>query len=211
MKRDFVFAVFCLLSAAPIARGQETPRSAAPVLMSQQEIDENYKSLQGEVANLKEANDDWRKRFDEIRRQFATLHEQMDKPNPTYATAEDFKRLADAIKEVDRKREEDTKRILDEFAKLGNAIATPPAGNRGSARQPEPPTTAVAQRGDETGNIYLVKKNDTFGTIALAYRALGKKEVTEKRIADANPGAESGHLKIGQKLFIPFSKTADGK
>jgi DNA repair exonuclease SbcCD ATPase subunit len=216
MKRVFVFALLCLLGTAPLMRGQTTPPPPAPPAsppagMSQQEIEQNYKSLKGEVADLKETKDDFQKRFEEIHKALDKLREQMDKPNPTYATKEDLKRLADAIQEVDRKREEDTKRILDEFAKLGTLIAPPP-GRGGSTRPPPTVSTNLVSRGDETGVWYTVKANDSFSTIAAAYRAQDHNiKVTKDQIAKANPDKESNKLQIGQKLFIPLSKPAEAK
>ena len=225
MKRVFVFAFLCLLGTAPLMRGQTplpplapptAPSAATPAPMSQQEIDQNYKSLKGEVADLKEANADWRKRFEEIRRELSTLREQMDKPNATYATKDDLKRLADAVQEVDRKREEDTKRILDEFAKLGKIVSTPPSTGRGSTRTPDPVPVTPANRGDESGVTYTVKPNDSLASIAAAYREQGKQQgikvtVTWDQIAKANPKVKPNDLQVGTKLFIPLGKPADAK
>ncbi|HSY17636.1 MAG TPA: LysM peptidoglycan-binding domain-containing protein [Candidatus Acidoferrales bacterium] len=79
-----------------------------------------------------------------------------------------------------------------------NAAALPPMGmptNTAPVVVPppvvEPPVTP--------GSEYVVVKSDTLTTIAKAHH------VTLKDLQTANPGVDSKHLKIGQKLVIPAS------
>lgn len=60
---------------------------------------------------------------------------------------------------------------------------------------PPPMTEPVATPGSE----YLVVKGDSLTTIAKAHH------VTLKELEAANPGVDSKHLKIGQKIVIPAS------
>src|SRR5439155_4374500 len=62
-----------------------------------------------------------------------------------------------------------------------------------------PPTTGSASQ-------HVVVKGDSFSSIAKKYG------VSTKAIAEANPGVDSSHLKIGQKLSVPAptARTATG-
>ncbi|HEV2693789.1 MAG TPA: LysM peptidoglycan-binding domain-containing protein [Verrucomicrobiae bacterium] len=86
-----------------------------------------------------------------------------------------------------------------------NAIAVPPAMPTNSSAmvipppvvEPVAPVAPVAPAGD-----YAVAKGDTLGNIAKAHH------VSLKDLQAANPGVDSKHLKIGQKLVIPASTSA---
>jgi len=82
-----------------------------------------------------------------------------------------------------------------------NVAAIPPMGmptNTAPVVVPQPVVEpVVAPAGD-----YVVVKSDTLTTIAKAHH------VTLKELQAANPGVDSKHLKIGQKLVIPASTAA---
>ena len=74
--------------------------------------------------------------------------------------------------------------------------------------QPPIESTPIASAPATTGSAsqHVVVKGDSFSTIAKKYG------VTVRAVADANPGVDSSHLKIGQKLSVPAptARTATG-
>jgi LysM repeat protein len=198
MKRISAFTIACILCAAGLARGQDGA-------VSSQEIQENYKSLKGHVQDMIDAQAAQDKKLQALAREIADLREQAGKPTGNYATQDDLKRLADAIQEIDRKREADKALILKEISKLGKTIATPPPAVHNTPTAPPPHETPATTKGDETGFTYEIKSGDTYMVIAQAYRDQGVK-VTADQIEKANPGVNPKGLKIGQKIFIPAPK-----
>ena len=131
MKRLFYFSIFSLLCAALPLRAEDAAATAA-----RQESEENYKILKGNIDNLTEANAALQKRIDSLEREISELRAQVAKPRGDYATTDDLKRLADAIKEVDKNRVKDNKEIVDKLGKLKEIIA-----KSGGTRIKEPKET----------------------------------------------------------------------
>jgi LysM repeat protein len=216
MKRRFI--AVCLVCIAAAVRAQDSASAA----LSSQEAEENYKSLRGKVQDMLEAQAADGRRIQGLEKEIADLRDQVGKPNTSYATQEELKRLAETVQEIDRKREADTKRILDEFAKLGKTLAaTPPPPSHTTVREhvtsehstsdhavstPNPP-----ERSDENGFTYQIKAGDNLSLIAQAYREQQGVKVTVKQILDANPGLNADKLVIGKKIFIPAPKTTASK
>lgn len=72
------------------------------------------------------------------------------------------------------------------------AVATPrpsASGSASSATTPPPPPGE--------GGIYTIKKGDTLGKIAAAYK------ITLSQLQAANPGIDPRRLRIGQQIVIP--------
>jgi N-acetylmuramoyl-L-alanine amidase len=207
MKRIFCL-FFVLITLAPVLRGQGSP-SAAEVA-ARQEAEENYKTLSGTVDDLLKAQQDTEKQLNAINKQIADLRDQAGKPAGNYASQDDLKRLADAIQEIDKKREADKELILHEIAKLGKTIST--GSSRPSSKpatidesqRTQTPTSAAGTGTDpnQSGYTYTIKGGDTYGQIAKAYREQGIK-VTSMQIEKANPGVDPTKLVIGQKILIP--------
>ena len=208
MKRRFIVA--CLICLAAAVRAQD-----APAALSSQEAEENYKSLRGKVQDMLEAQAADAKRIQSLEREIADLRDQVGKPNTSYATQDELKRLAETVQEIDRKREADTKRILDEFAKIGRtlAAATPPTHYPVRDRvtptdsTPTPSSTSSPKSADGDGFTYQIKPGDNLSLIAQAYREQQGVKVSVKQILDANPGLDANKLVIGKKIFIPAPKT----
>jgi len=82
---------------------------------------------------------------------------------------------------------------------------TPPALGTGGI--PTGPTLQLENTANAT--TYVVKAGDSFGKIAHATYG-NQKAATLKAIEQANPGVDSRHLKIGQKLNLPALPTTAG-
>jgi LysM repeat protein len=215
MKRRFI--AICLICIAAAVRAQDSASAA----LSSQEAEENYKSLRGKVQDMLEAQAADARRIQGLEKEIADLRDQVGKPNTSYATQDDLKRLAETVQEIDRKREADTKRILDEFAKLGKTLAAaPPPPTHTTVREhvssehstSDHATSATPpERSDENGFTYQIKPGDNLSLIAQAYREQQGVKVTVKQILDANPGLNADKLVIGKKIFIPTAKTTASK
>jgi LysM repeat protein len=206
MKRICRFTAFCLLAFAPLLRGQElNPNSPPPA--SREEAAENYNTLKGHVDDLLAAQADQLKQIQDLKKDLEELRQQISKPNGNYASQDDLKQLADAIRELDKKREADKELILKEMEQLGKTVSGPlPTHTSIKPVVSDPGSGATSSPGpDQNGFYYTIKKDDTLSLIAQAYREQGVK-VTSKQIADANPNVNPAKLHVGVKIFIPAPK-----
>jgi len=160
--------------------------------------EERLNKLNGLVQDLVEDKAHMKKQLDVLAKEIAALREQ-GSSTPSAASAEDLRKLAEKIQEIDRKREADKELILKEIEKLGKTIAAPrprpstPAANTG---------TGPAPADKEKGYEYVVQSGDTPSAIAAAYREQGVK-ITADDILKANPGLKATSLPVGKKIFIP--------
>lgn len=198
--------IIYLLCASPVVNGQTTPNL--------QEIEENYKTLKATVDDFRDAQEAQRKELESLRKEISELRTQASKPSGNYANQEDLKRLADAVQEIDRKREADKDLVLKKLSELGKTLASTPVQPQPSRIKPPKVTpldggsdTSTNSHESETGYEYVVKSGDTLSVIAQAYREKGVK-VTSDQIAKANPKVNPAKMYIGQKLWIPGGKAA---
>lgn len=202
-----------LLSLAPMLRGQGS--STAAEVAARQEAQENYQTLKGTVDDMVAAQAAQEKKLQAMAKEIADLRDQSSKPTGNYASQDDLKRLADAIQEIDKKREADKELILHEIAKLGKTISTTSSRANRTPTTDTVDTVGVDHSGSKAGNgsdtaidpnqngyNYIIKSGDTFSVIARAYREQGI-NVTSEQIEKANPGVDPTKLKVKQKIFIP--------
>jgi LysM repeat protein len=153
-------------------------------------------------------------RIQALAKDIADLRVEVSKPTGNYASQDDLKKLADAIQEIDKKREADKELILSEMKKLGQVIsAVPPEQSGGHRKKPTNSdtrgsnptasnTSSTSNEGaDQTGFYYKIKSGDSLSLIAQLYREQGI-HVTTTQIQDANPNL----LLVGTKIFIPAPK-----
>jgi LysM repeat protein len=165
--------------------------------------EEKLNKLSGQIENLIEGQKVQQRHIETLAKSIETLREQMDKPSGNYASAEDLKRLADALKEVDRKRLEDYDKIRTDLVSIRKGLLSSQAPPK---KSPPPPTS---ENGDsekaakpEKGFEYVVKQGQTLSEIVQAYRDKNIK-VTTEQVLKANPGLKPEKLKPGQKIWIP--------
>jgi LysM repeat protein len=169
-------------------------------------LEQRLNELSGRIETLLEGQETQRKQISELVREVNNLREHANRPLPTYASQEDLKRLADALRDVDRKRLEDYDKIRAELQKLGRLIkesapavpAAPPPSARDNPKDEKPAAP-------ETGFDYVVQEGDTLSGIVSAYRAKGVK-TTSSQILKANPGLRADRIIVGKKIFIPEPK-----
>lgn len=156
---------------------------------------ERLDKLAGQVEDLLEDKSSAKKQLDAMAKEIQSLREERSS-SPNAASAEELRKLAEKVQEIDRKREADKELILKEIEKLGKLIA----------QKPRPQAAATGTQTDrpekEKGYEYVVQSGDTLSVVVAAYKEQGVK-VTVDDILKANPGLKPNSLKVGQKIFIP--------
>jgi LysM repeat protein len=189
MKRVSLYAavVLILLSAPAWAQDAATQERLDKMAGQIQDFLDNQKSLQQQLS--------------QVSKEVSALREQIaNQPREDWATAADLKRLADGVREIDKKRIEDNERIRTEISKLGKLLASAPAPRSRPARDEEPKEKEPAK--PEAGLEYVVQPGDSLSLIVQACREKGIK-VTMDQVRKANPKLNPEKLLVGQKIFIP--------
>src|ERR1700691_4105149 len=100
--------LFILVFTASLARAQDDA--------TQQQIDK----LSGQVQDLLDAQAAQGKRIDALEKQIGDLGDKLNQPAASdSASADDLKKLAAQVQEIDKKRQDDNDLILKELEKLG--------------------------------------------------------------------------------------------
>jgi LysM repeat protein len=186
--------LFILVVIVGTARGQDAA--------TQQQIDK----LSGQIQDLIEAQAAQTKRLEALEKEIGDLSDKLNQPaaNDT-VSADDLKKLAAQVQEIDKKRQDDNELILKQIEKLGKVSGGSAAGHKSSpalssTASTDNPTPGAS--GPQKGYDYTIAAGDTVSAIAKAYRAQGVK-VTTSQILAANPGLNANGLIVGKKIFIP--------
>ena len=186
------FWLFVFAFTASLARAQDAA--------TQQLIEQ----INGRIDNLMDMQTAQGKKIADLQKQISDLQEKLNQPAANnYASADDLKKLAQQVQEIDKKRQDDNEQILKTLEKLakGGGIPTP-AHKPPSAAIASDSTSTAATNGNQNGYWQTIGKNDTIVAIAKAYQDKGVK-VTVQQILDANPKVDPKNLQIGQKIWIP--------
>jgi LysM repeat protein len=191
--RKISFWLFILTFTVCFARGQDTA--------TQQQIDK----LSGQIQDMLETQAAQTKRLDAMEKEIGDLRDKLSQPAAAgdSASADDLKKLAEQVQEIDKKRQADNEQILKTIEKLGNKGSLGSTGHKSSTAVPSTGSTETANAaGPQKGYDYTIAAGDTVAAIAKAYRAQGVK-VTTAQILAANPGLNPNSLIVGKKIFIP--------
>jgi len=169
--------------------------------------EERLNQLSGKIEDLIAGQETQRKQLADLRKEIESLRDQASKPSGNFAAQEDLKRVADAVKEVDRKRLEDYEKIRTTIKDLGKTLAAPaPTHSRktevaDASDTPKTSKQTPSEKSDK-GFEHTVKTGDTLSGIVAAYREQNIK-VNKEQILAANPGLVPEKMKVGQKIWIP--------
>jgi hypothetical protein len=202
MKRISRFIAVVLLGVGVVGRAQDAA------------VTERLNKLSDEVQHLQEASDIQRKQIESLTKELDRLREQQGKPNTSYASQDDLKRLTEAVNDIEKKRQADNTAVTKELERLGNAIGNLGRSGSGSAPlrkntpkgSPTPPDKTGpggAPPAKETGYEYQIQPNDTLTSIAKKYNTELGLKLTPDDILKANPGLEERKLMAGKKIWIP--------
>lgn len=192
MKRILVWFFILSLSLAA-ARAQDDA--------TQQQINK----LTGQIQDLLDAQAVQAKRIEALEKDIGDLRDKSNSPGTTdTANADDLKKLADQIQEIDKKRQADKELILKEIEKLGKVGGSSTSSHKSlpAISTTTADNSASAGTGPQKGYDYTIQRGDTLLAIAKAYRDQGIK-VTTEQILKANPGLDAKNLIVGKKIFIP--------
>jgi septal ring factor EnvC (AmiA/AmiB activator)/phage tail protein X len=167
-----------------------------------QQIDQ----INGRIQDIQDAQAAQGKRIDALEKQISDLSDKLNQPAASdSASADDLKKLAEQVQEIDKKRQDDNEQILKALEKLDKAMnVSPPSRKATPVVSPTTSTDNSAQTagGTQKGYEYPIAAGDTIAAIAKAYRAQGIKVTTDQILA-ANPGLNPKNLIVGKKIFIP--------
>jgi nucleoid-associated protein YgaU len=192
MKRVSFFLVTLALCTAPALRAEDAA------------TEERLNKLAGRIDDLVAGQESLRNRIQALEREIEAVREQVSKPTGNYASQEELKRLADAVKDVDQKRIKDAQEVQAQFVKLSKVVAPPPSTSKkpaanSSTERPAMEANAASEKGF---GEYTIQKGDTLSLIIQAYREKNIK-LSADQIVKANPGLVPEKLKVGQKIWIP--------
>lgn len=184
------FFIFTLAVCA--VRGQDAA--------TQQQLDK----LSGQIQDLIDAQGVQAKRMDALEKEISDLRDKVNQPAVAdIASADDLKKLAAQVQEIDKKRQADNEQIMKILEKLAKVSGGSASGHKSTPVAAAAGDTPVASAsGPQKGYDYTIAANDTISAIARAYRAQGVKVTTEQILA-ANPGLGPKNLVVGKKIFIP--------
>jgi LysM repeat protein/outer membrane murein-binding lipoprotein Lpp len=191
MKRLSFLLVTLALCSAPAVRAQDAA------------TEERLNKLSARIDDLEASRDALKKRVEDLAKDVDSLREQAAKPTANYARPEDLNRLADAIKDVDRKRMEDADKIHAELLKLRDLLKAPLASPKQKpVSLPKDKPASEQPAADAKVFPYTIQSGDTLDAIVQAYKEKNIK-VTVAEILKANPGLKPERLIPGKKIYIP--------
>ena len=193
MKRISIMLVTLAVCTAPIARAEDAA------------TEERLNQLSGKIEDIIASQETQRKRVAELAKEIDGLRDQQGKPNTSYASQEDLKRLAESVKEVDRKRMDDNEKIHTDLLKLSKTLSTPLPSPKKKPATTQSDTLSVPDKPGKKEDVaeYTIQSGDTLSVIVQAYREKNVK-VTVQQIINANPGLVPEKMHVGQKIFVPL-------
>lgn len=188
----------CLLGLLAAPPAAVHAQSALPP-----EVQERLQRLDGLVEDLLASQAALQKNLAALRDELHAVREEnrraANRLGERFVSHEDLRKLAEALREVDRKREEDKRLILEEIKKLAQVPPTPPPR---TAPRPAPAEKDTPPPGPVKGYTYKIKPGDTLSAIVQAYNQSGVK-VTVDDVLKANPRLKPNRLLVDQEIFIP--------
>jgi LysM repeat protein len=206
MKRLFILLAILLSLTGRRAVAQDTTPPTAAAVAAQEAAEERYKRMAADVQALQMDNESLKAKIASLEQKIDDLRQQQAAANNNSSAQEDFKRLADKIVQVDKKREEDKQAISEEIRKAIGGLERNLSSAPARTTSPKlPPDTETPASGNDFS--YPIKEGDTLSVIVKAYnadfRSKGWKTITVKEVMDANPGLNPARLRVGQKINIP--------
>jgi LysM repeat protein len=213
----FLAAVFC---TAP-AISQDTASGRANAIADREEAEERYRRLDSAIQSLTTAQLDITRRLDEtdqqLRKVAAEAANAATRASGNFVTREEFAKLVETVREIDRKREADKQQILDRIRDLGKDLAgmvasasRRPASTPKTDDTPSKPTPPANP--NQEGAWHTVGKGETLASILNAYNEDFRKKggrTSMKLVQEANPKLKPDLVYVGQRIFIPFVKTSE--
>ena len=203
MKRIVLSLLVGFFSFAPRmhANSAQDQAEAAAAVAARQDAEERYQRLSAEIHELQAANALLQKKLNALSEEIQRIHDESSRSSLNFATKDDLNHFTEKLREVDQKREADTKRILETLERIAK---TPAPSVPKTEQEPTSPSKSRLEKRPQTekGFWYEVRSKDKLSLIVQAYRQKGVK-VTMQQVKEANPDLDANKLVVGQKIFIP--------
>jgi hypothetical protein len=197
-----------LLSIAAFGAAEQTARAAA----DRDAAEERYRILTASIDDLAAAQLELRRHLDRLAEAIQRVDaDARSKPGADrLVSREEFTKLAESVREIDRKREADKREILERIEELGKTLS---ARLRDVARstppvvEPTRPAPRDDTPGTQEGVWYVIEKGNTLTEIISAHNAQFKaqgRRTDLQLILDANPKLKPTAMPVGAKVFIPM-------
>jgi len=191
--RKILFWLF-ILAFAVFTAGPACAQDAA----TQQQIDQ----INGRIQDLIDAQAAQGKRLDALEKSVSDLSDKLTLPAANNsASADDLNKLAEQVKDLAKKQQDDNDLIVKELEKLGKGGSIPTTSHKATTVSTDNSTPTAS--GPQKGYYYTIQAKDTLSAIAKAYSAELKVKLTADQILAANPGLNPKNLIVGKKIFIP--------
>ena len=191
MKRLLILFL-SLLAAIPVMRAQDADKK---------DIEERFTRVNTVMEQLMTSNTALQKRIDRLEEELRSARDDQSRSATNQVMAEDLRRLAEAIREVDHNRQADKELILDKLDKIARSVSG------GTALHPAGPPVATTNAVSVKGYPYIVQSGDNLTDILAAYnkkfKEEGRKKVSLTEVKEANPGLKPNRLLKDQTIFIP--------
>jgi LysM repeat protein len=184
----------CLVTVLAVAQDQS---NSAAALAKRDYDEERYKSLEADIRALQSSNEALQKRLSALTDELRDVREELAKKPADAVTHDELNAFEKKLREVNDKREADTKLILEKLEKLAKAPPLPLP-----LPEPTPPPETNVPTKPVKGYEYEIKSGDSLSAIVEAYRKEGIK-VTLDQLLKANPGLNPQKLRVKQKIIIP--------
>jgi len=197
-----------LLPLASLRAADDTPAAIA----EREAAEEREKRINARMEDMEKTVQSYEKRISALHDDLRSLRDEINKlreSNNDSQTKESIKRLKDAVEEVDKKRLDDNKKVMEALEELQGFIKK----NLTTSTSVKPPPTTTTKSNhttpkvrrdtEQAGYEYTVADKDTLLVIISKLRTAKNIRVTQKQMMDANPDVNWKNLQIGQKLFVP--------
>lgn len=199
-----VFVGSMLLAAVPKAALAQASYGAEAYAARQQE-EERWRKLSAQVEEFTATQESLRKRIATLEAENNSLRSEITKAGNAGVSPEEFQRvikqLTDKLKEIDDKRVQDNKTVLENVRQMirdlkpTTVAPTPPPSTKAS--DPLPPT--------QKGYPYTIQSGQTLSAIIKAFKEQGVNTSLDA-ILKANPGLKPKSMQVGQEIFVPEIK-----
>lgn len=200
MRRALFFAVLLI---SPAAFTQDSPTAIA----EREDARERYKRMSAKIEDLENTIQTYNQQFQKMEAEIHRLRDELSKVRDGTRDSASRSDIVEQIKAVDRARMADQENVIKEFARLRKEILGS-LGNGGGSKTPKSNSSSPSPAPTiEKGSEYAIREGDTLAKLVFALNKQGVK-VSQKQVEQANPGVNWNKLKIGQKIFIPATPTA---
>ncbi|HUA66234.1 MAG TPA: LysM peptidoglycan-binding domain-containing protein [Alphaproteobacteria bacterium] len=178
-----------------------TLRAPAQDAATQAQLDK----ITGQIQDVEDQLHSQQQHISDLEKKISDMEDKISAPQGNdFASADDLKKLAEQVQEIDKKRQEDNQKILDALEKLsrGGGFHHPSPPDNPVNPNPEPGQGSQTSNNGQNGYEYKIESGNTLAAIVKAYRAKGVK-VTVDEVLKANPGLDPKHLIVGKTIIIP--------